>query len=101
MAIVIWLPTNLGLTSMQHKAPGFNSISQKLSAFFLYGESQWYIELIFKLGTPKNRKKSLKKGAHMLGLFLPKIPGFKNMNVFIFDTFTDSPLLDHFWPLAD
>ena len=36
----------------------------------------------------------------MLGLFLPKIPGFENMNVFIFDTFTDSPLLDHFWPLA-
>ena len=36
----------------------------------------------------------------MLGLFLPKLPGFKNMNVFIFDTFTDSPLLDHFWPLA-
>ena len=92
MAIVIWLPTNLGLTSMQHKAPGFNSISQKLSAFFLYGESQWHIELIFKLGTPKNSKKSLKKGAHMLGLFLPKIPDFQNMNVCIFDTFTDSPL---------
>ena len=36
----------------------------------------------------------------MLGLFLLKIPGFKNMNVSIFDTFTDSPLLDHFWPLA-
>ena len=36
----------------------------------------------------------------MLGLFLPKIPGFKNMNVSIFDTFTDSPLLDPFWPLA-
>ena len=36
----------------------------------------------------------------MLGLFLPKIPGFKNMNVFIFDTFTDSPLCDHFWPFA-
>ena len=35
----------------------------------------------------------------MLGLFLPKIPGFKNVNVFIFDTFTDSPLWDHFWPL--
>ena len=30
----------------------------------------------------------------MLGLFLPKIPGFKNMNVSIIDTFTDSPLLD-------
>ena len=28
----------------------------------------------------------------MLGLFLPKIPVFKNMNVSIFDTFTDSPL---------
>ena len=56
--------------------------------------------MIFKLGTPKNRKKSLKKEAHMLGLFLHKIPGFKNMNVSIFDTFTDSPLLDHFWPSA-
>ena len=36
----------------------------------------------------------------MLGLFLPKIPGFENMNVSIFDTFTDSPFWDHFWPLA-
>ena len=36
----------------------------------------------------------------MLGLFLPKIPGFKNMNVSIFDTFTDYPLQDNFWPLA-
>ena len=31
----------------------------------------------------------------MLGLFLPKIPSFKNMNVSIFDTFTASPLCDH------
>ena len=36
----------------------------------------------------------------MLGLFLPKIPGFKNMNVSIFDTFTDSPWWDHLLPLA-
>ena len=36
----------------------------------------------------------------MLGLFIPKIPGFKNMNVSIFDTFTDYPLQDNFWPLA-
>ena len=36
----------------------------------------------------------------MLGLFLPKIPGFENMNGSIFDTFTDSPFWDHFWPLA-
>ena len=35
----------------------------------------------------------------MLGLFLPKIPGLP-IPVFIFDTITDSPLLDHFWPLA-
>ena len=27
----------------------------------------------------------------MLRLFLPKTPGFKIMNVSIFDTFTDSP----------
>ena len=36
----------------------------------------------------------------MLRLFLPKTPGFKIMNVSIFDTFTDSPLCDHFWPFA-
>ena len=36
----------------------------------------------------------------MLRLFLPKTPGFKIMNVSIFDTFTDSPLWDHFWPSA-
>ena len=36
----------------------------------------------------------------MLRLFLPKTPGFKIMNVSIFDTFTDSPLWEHFWPLA-
>ena len=36
----------------------------------------------------------------MLRLFLPKTPGFKIMNVSIFDTFTDSPLWDHFWHLA-
>ena len=36
----------------------------------------------------------------MLRLFLPKTPGFKIMNVSIFDTFTDSPLWDPFWPLA-
>ena len=34
----------------------------------------------------------------MLGIFLPKIPGFKNMNASIFGTFTDSPLQDNFWP---
>ena len=35
----------------------------------------------------------------MLGLFLPKLPSFKNMNTYLFNTFTDSPLWDNFWPL--
>ena len=48
----------------------------------------------------QNRKKSFKKGAHILGLSLPKILGYKNMNVSIFDTFTDSPWWDHLLPLA-
>ena len=36
----------------------------------------------------------------MVGLFLPEIPGFKIKMFSIFDTFNDSPLWDHIWPLA-
>ena len=36
MANVIWLPSTLGLTGMQHKALGFNSI---FPAFFLHEET--------------------------------------------------------------
>ena len=36
----------------------------------------------------------------MLGIFLPKVPGFKNMNISSFDIFMDSPLWNHTWALT-